>query len=176
MDWKAVVSTVAPWIGTALGGPLGGAAVGAVADALGLSDKTEASIKAALSGVTAEQMLAIKNADQAFSVKMQELGYANIEALASIAAKDRQDARAMMVATRSFMPALLSVIIVIWFLGILTGMMTGTLKVQPENQYLVLLLGTLATAFGGVMAFWMGTTSDSGRKTELLAQTDAIKK
>lgn len=176
MDWKALIGTVAPWMATAVTGPLGGMAVTAISDALGLSDKTESSIKAALSGVTAEQMLALKNADQAFSVKMQELGYANIEALANIAAKDRQSAREMMIATRSFMPALLSIIVVVWFLAILTGMMTGYFKVQPENQYLVLLLGTLATAFGVVMAFWMGTTSDSGRKTELLAQTDAIKK
>lgn len=27
MDWKTVVKTVSPWIGTALGGPLGGIAV-----------------------------------------------------------------------------------------------------------------------------------------------------
>jgi len=41
MDWKSIVSTVAPWIASAVTGPLGGLAVGAVADALGLSDKTE---------------------------------------------------------------------------------------------------------------------------------------
>jgi hypothetical protein len=40
MDWKSIVSTVAPWIGTALGGPLGGMAVEAAAKALGISEKT----------------------------------------------------------------------------------------------------------------------------------------
>ena len=52
MDWKSIVSTVAPWIGTALGGPRGGMAVSAIADALGLSDKAEETIKQALSGAS----------------------------------------------------------------------------------------------------------------------------
>ena len=52
MDWKSIVSTVAPWIGTARGGPLGGMAVSAIADALGLSDKAEETIKQALSGAS----------------------------------------------------------------------------------------------------------------------------
>ena len=58
MDWKSVISTVAPWIGTTLGGPLGGLAITAVAEALGLSDKTEDAIKAAITGATPEHLLA----------------------------------------------------------------------------------------------------------------------
>lgn len=80
MEWKQVVGAVAPWIGTALGGPLGGMAVAAVADALGLSEKTEAAIQQAISGATPEQMLAIKQADQQFAARMQELGFANQQA------------------------------------------------------------------------------------------------
>jgi hypothetical protein len=168
MDWKSLVSTVAPWIGAALGGPLGSAAVGAVADALGLSDKTEETIKNALAGVSPEQMLALKNADQAFSLKMQELGYKQVSDLEAIAAGDRKDARDMQKITRSVVPAALSISVTLGYFLILVGMMTGWLHVS-DSQALLLMLGSLSTGWGVVMAFWFGTTHDSGRKTELLA-------
>lgn len=173
MDWKALVGTVAPWIGAALGGPLGSAAAGAVSDALGLSDKTEASIKAALSGVTPEQMLALKNADQAFALKMQELGYKQVADLEAIAAGDRKDARDMQKTTRSLVPAMLSVGVTLGYFAILIGMMTGTLKVS-DSQALLLMLGSLSTGWGVVMAFWFGTTNSSSEKTRLLAKAQPI--
>ena len=172
MDWKALVGTVAPWIGTALGGPLGGAAIGAVADALGLSDKTESSIKAALSGVTPEQMLALKNADQAFALKMQELGYENQEKLAALAVDNTKDARAMQTGTRSKIPAALAGLVTCGFFGILVGMLHGSLT-ATDNQALLIMLGALGAAWGNVMNFYFGSTSESGRKTELLAQAPA---
>lgn len=175
MDWKALVGTVAPWIGAALGGPLGSAAIGAAADALGLSDKTEETIKNALAGVTPEQMLALKNADQAFAVKMQELGYKQAADLEAIAAGDRKDARDMQKTTRSPVPAMLSVGVTLGYFIILIGMMTGWLKVS-DSQALLLMLGSLGTGWGVVMAFWFGTTHDSGRKTELLAQSTPASK
>ena len=174
MDWKSIVSTIAPWIGTALGGPLGGAAVGAVADALGLSDKTEASIKAALSGVTPEQMLAIKNADQTFQVKMQELGYANVEKLAALAVDNTKDARAMQVQVRSPVPAVLAVLITLGFFGILVGMLGGWLT-ATDNQALLIMLGALGAAWGAIVNYYFGSSADSGRKTELLAQSEPLK-
>ena len=75
MDWQALLKTVAPWIGTAIGGPLGGMALSAAASALGVSDKTAEGLKAALAGTTPEQMLALKKADQDFALQMQALGF-----------------------------------------------------------------------------------------------------
>lgn len=164
-DWKSLVGTVAPWIGTALGGPLGGMAVTAIGSALGLDVKTEDSIKQALAGVTPEQMLALKNADNAFSLQMQELGFKNEADLEKIAADDRGSARSMQIASKSMMPAVLSVIVVTGFLGLLTGMMLGKLTVS-DSQALLIMLGALGAAFGGVMQFWFGTTHDSGKKTD----------
>ena len=104
MDWKSLVSTVAPWIGTALGGPLGGLAVNAIGSALGLDSKSEDTIKQALAGVTPDQMLALKKADQDFQVTMQAMGFKNIETLAQLAVDNTKDARAMQTATRSNVP------------------------------------------------------------------------
>lgn len=169
MDWKSIIGTVAPWISTALTGPLGGLAVGAAADALGLSEKTEGALKAALSGVTPEQMLALKNADQAFSLRMQELGFKQITDLEAIAAADRKDARDMQKTVRSPVPAVLSIAVTVGYFGILIGMMSGAFK-AGDSQALLLMLGSLSTAWGIVMSFWFGSTAGSFEKSKLLAQ------
>ena len=167
MDWQALIKTVAPWAGAALGGPLGGLAIGAVADALGLSDKTESALKTALGGATPEQLLAVKTADQAFALQMQQLGFANAEKLAALATDNTAGARAMQTATRSNIPAALAVLITVGFFGILIGMMAGRLS-ATDNQALLILLGGLSAAWGAVVNFYYGSSADSHRKTEML--------
>ena len=172
MDWKNVISTVAPWIGTALGSPLGGMAVSAIADALNLDDKTEGAIKTALSGASPEQLLALKNADQEFALRMQEIGFKNEQALAALAVDNTKDARDLQKVTRSWVPSALSIIITLGFLGILVGMMSGELT-SSDNQALLIMLGALGAAFGAVINYWLGSTMGSSRKTELIAQAPA---
>lgn len=172
MDWTSIIKTVAPWIGTALGGPLGGMAVEAAANALGVSEKTTDAVKQALAGVTPDQMLALKKADQDFQLQMQALGFKQVADLEAIAAGDRKDARDMQRTTRSWVPAALSGIVTVGFLGLLAGMMFGVLKVS-DSQALLLMLGSLSTGWGMVMAFWFGTTHDSGRKTDMLASASS---
>jgi hypothetical protein len=172
MDWKNIIATVAPWIGTALGGPLGGMAVEAAANALGLSDKTADAVKGAIMGASPETLLALKEADQSFALQMQALGFQNLKDMEAIAAADRDSARDMMTATRSWVPAALSGFVTIGYFTILIGLMSGKLEIS-DSQAMLLMLGSLTTAWGVVMAFWFGTTADSGRKTELLAKAPA---
>jgi hypothetical protein len=174
MDFVAILKTVAPWIGTALGGPLGGLAVEAATSALGLSDKTTGALKAALGGATAEQMLALKKADQDFAVKMQELGFKQTADLEAIAAGDRASARDMQKVNHSPVPALLTCFVV----GAFTATLVLLLKfdVPATNRDIVVyMIGQLSGGFTSALAFWLGTTRDSGRKTELLAQAPAVK-
>lgn len=170
MDWTKLVSTVAPWIGTALGGPLGGMAVEAAANALGLTDKTVDSVKQALAGVTPDQMLALKKADQDFALQMQALGFKNVADMEAIAAGDRNSARRMQTAKPSPVPALLTCFVV----GAFTATLVLLLKfdVPATNRDIVVyMIGQLSGGFTSALAFWLGTTRDSGRKTELLAQS-----
>ena len=170
MDWTKLISTVAPWIGTALGGPLGGMAVEAAATALGLSTKTVDSVKQALAGVTPEQMLALKQADQNFALQMQALGFKNVADMEAIAAGDRDSARRMQTAKPSPVPALLTCFVV----GAFTATLVLLLKfdVPATNRDIVVyMIGQLSGGFTSALAFWLGTTRDSGRKTELLAQS-----
>lgn len=174
MSFTDIIKTVAPWIGTALGGPLGGMAVEAAANALGVSEKTTDAVKQALAGVTPDQMLALKKADQDFALQMQALGFKQITDLEAIAAGDRKDARDMQKSVRSPVPAILSISVTVGYFGILAGMMTGILK-TTDSQALLLMLGSLSTAWGCVMAFWFGTTRGSEVKTELLAKASPVK-
>lgn len=173
MDFTSVIKTVAPWIGTALGGPLGGLAVEAATSALGLSDKTSDGLKNALAGVTQADLLALKKADQDFAVTMQTLGYKQVSDLEAIAAGDRKDARDMQKALQSNVPAILSVLVTSGFFSLLLGMMMGWLKVS-DSQALILMLGSLSTGWGMVMAFWFGTTHESGKKTDIIAQSPPV--
>jgi hypothetical protein len=169
MDFTSIVKTVAPWIGTALGGPLGGLAVEAAAKALGASEHTTDALKTALSGATPEQMLALKQADNAFALQMQALGFKQATDLENIAASDRKDARAMAVQTHSPVPALLSILVTVGYFGTLIGMMMGWLKVS-DSQALLIMIGSLTTAWGMVMSFWFGTTRGSADKNLALVQ------
>lgn len=174
MDYLQILKVVSPWIASAIGGPLGGIAVEAAANALGLGSKTTDAIKGALSGATPEQMLALKQADQAFALQMQQLGFKQIADLEAIAAGDRKDARAMQVSTASMIPALLTCFVV----GSFTATLILLLKfdVPTTNRDIVVyMIGQLSGGFTSALAFWLGTTRDSGRKTELLAQSTPAK-
>lgn len=173
MDWKNIVKTVAPWIGTAIGGPLGGMAVEAAANALGLSDKTVDAVKQALSGATPEQMLALKKADQDFALQMQALGFKQITDLEAIAAGDRKDARSMQVANKSAVPAVLTWFLVLSFVGTLVGLFS--LTVPPTNRDIVVyMVGQLSGFTAAAVAFWLGTTRQSENKTELIAKAPPL--
>lgn len=179
MDWKNVVGKVAPTLATALGGPLGGAAVEAIAKALGLTEKTEAAIKDTLAGTTPEQLLALKNADNAFAVRMEELGLKREELsfgaekdTLSIAAGDRDSARKREVAVGDSTARNLAYAITAGFFGILFALMFGGNFGNTEILYV--MLGALGSAWAGVIAYYFGSTAGSQKKTELLAKAQPV--
>ena len=174
MNFAEVIRTVAPWIGTAIAGPLGGIAVEAAANALGLSEKSLDAVKQAIAGASPEQMLALKQADQNFALQMQALGFKQISDMETIAAGDRDSARKMQAINKSNVPALLTCFVV----GAFTTTLILLLKfdVPATNRDIVVyMIGQLSGGFTSALAFWLGTTRDSGRKTELLAQSGPVK-
>jgi len=172
MTWKTVISSVAPWIGTALGGPLGGMAVSAAADALGLSDKTEAAIKQAMGGVSQADLLALKQADQQFALRMQEIGYQNTQALERIAFEDRDSARNREMATGDRTPqVLVFCLLLAW---VIANILLFTYAIPEGNRELLSrALGSLDTLLGLAFAYFYGSTSGGKLKSELLAKTPA---
>src|SRR6267378_533577 len=138
-NWKALISNIAPMLGAALGGPLGGIAMTAIGGALGLDKSTEDTVSKALlsPNLTAEQMVAVKNADNDFTLKMQALGFDHVDKLAELNqrameadVKDRQGARDMQTGTKSFTVPLLAYLIVGSFIGMVGMSLTGYSHVE----------------------------------------------
>jgi len=164
MEW---LKTIAPTIATALGGPLAGMAVSAVAKAIGVSpDEVQDVISSGK--LTAEQVASIQLAELELKKQAQSM---NLD-FAKLIAEDKQSARNMQIATKSWIPALLAVFVTIGFFGILLGLMTEHFK---TSDALMLMLGSLATAWTGVMAFYFGSSASSQAKTELLAKSEPAK-
>ena len=164
MEW---LKTIAPTIATALGGPLAGMAVSAVAKAIGVSpDEVQDVISSGK--LTAEQVASIQLAELELKKQAQSM---NLD-FAKLIAEDKQSARDMQIATNSWIPALLAVFVTIGFFGILLGLMTEHFK---TSDALMLMLGSLATAWTGVMAFYFGSSASSQAKTELLAKSEPAK-
>jgi hypothetical protein len=164
MEW---LKTIAPTIATALGGPLAGMAVSAVAKAIGVSpDEVQSVISSGK--LTAEQVASIQLAELELKKQAQSM---NLD-FAKLIAEDKKSARDMQIATKSWIPALLAVFVTIGFFGILLGLMTEHFK---TSDALMLMLGSLATAWTGVMAFYFGSSASSQAKTELLAKSEPAK-
>lgn len=171
-----VVKKLAPTIATVLGGPLAGGAVMALESVFGITPKPEASIDdrqatiaAAISGATPEQLAAMRAKDQDYSLQMAQAGFKNTETLASLAVEDRASARAMQISTKSLTAPFLALFVTLGFFGVLSVMMFYQLP-QATHDALMLMLGSLGTAWTGVIAYYFGSSAGSDRKTELMAQ------
>lgn len=77
------ISKALPWIGTALGGPLGGGVATFVANALGLSDSTQATVKDTLTNMLGnpEQVAKLKEIELSYQAHCLDLGYKSIKDL-----------------------------------------------------------------------------------------------
>lgn len=84
MNTSEVIKSILPWIGTALGGPLGGLAASFVGDKLGMSSASVETVKNVLSGMTGAELAALKTTDYDFQHKMAEMGYVHIEKLEAL--------------------------------------------------------------------------------------------
>ena len=167
MDW---LKTLAPLLGTALAGPLGGAAVGFIADKLGIESKTIEAVQEALDSgkMTADQVASLKVAE----IEFRRFLEANKIDLERIAAADRGAARQMQQATQSAVPAALTFVITLGFFGVLGAMLYDDSVINSPP--LLIMLGSLGTAWTSAIAFWFGTTRGSAEKTSLLLNTTKV--
>lgn len=167
MDWKNVISTLAPTVASAFGGPLAGAVVTAMGDILGVSGANQDTIRNAIESgsLTGEQVAKIKELELKLQAEEQERGfrYADLEF------RDRDSARNMMIQTGAKTPAILTWAIVLIVMGLEGTLLFGH---KPDVSDIVLgrIMGTLDTSLALVLAYWFGTTNGSARKTDLLNQ------
>ena len=169
MDW---LKQLAPLLGTALGGPLGGAAASFIADKLGIESKTIEAVTEVLNSgkMTPDQIAGLKAAEVDFQKFCQE----NQIKREQLEAADRDSARSMQVQTRSNMPAILTCLVTAGYFAVLGWMLYDPTPIK-ESGPLLLLLGALSSTWGAACAFWFGTTSGSQQKNNLLAQSTPVK-
>lgn len=164
MSWKQIVAQVAPTIGTALGGPLGGMAAAAICGALGLpAGSKDTDIEKQLVG-NPDKLLELKKADIAFQQRLAEL---EID-LEKVHAEDRSSARQREVQIKDKMPAVLAVAVVLLF-AITLGWMLAYGLPESGGEALLIMLGTLGAAFGAIVQYYYGSSSGSEQKNSILA-------
>ena len=165
MDW---LKQIAPTIATAMGGPLAGMAVSAISKAIGVDPEKVGDLISS-NKLTADQIAQVKIAEIELQKQAQELGL-NFEKLE---VEDRKSARSMQAATRSIVPPLLAAIITIGFFGSLGMMLFG--KVDGSNPTILMMLGSLSTAWTGIIAYYFGSSAGSQAKTDLLSKAGPVK-
>jgi hypothetical protein len=131
---------------------------------LGKPDGSEQELTEAAARATPEQLLALKQAEQDFAVKMREL---DID-LERIANEDRSSARNREVATRDWTPRVLAGLVTGGYFGVLFYMLKNGLPQHGGSEAMLVMLGTLGTAWGGIMAYYFGSSAGSKAKDEAM--------
>ena len=160
MDW---LKQIAPTIATALGGPLAGMAVSAISKAIGVDPEKVGDLISS-NKLSADQIAQVKIAEIELQKQAQELGL-NFEKLE---VEDRKSARDMQSITKSIMPPLLAGAVTIGFFSIMVMMFFN--KIDDSNPAILMMLGSLGTAWTGIIAYYFGSSAGSQAKTDLLSK------
>lgn len=166
MSW---IESIAPTIATALGGPLAGMAVEAVSKAIGV-DPSEVQNTINSGKMTADQIASLQTAEIALKARAQEMGL-DFEKLA---VADRTSARQMQISTNSFIPPILSIMIVVAWSAVQYFLLTHI--IDPSMRELIArVLGTLDGALMLVLSFYFGSSSGSQAKDTMIHNSTPTK-
>jgi len=164
--WFQSIIKFAPTVATALGGPLAGAAMNVIKGALNLpADAGDAAIEAAMEQATPADFLALKKGEQEFLALMREYDIKEDD----LVYKDIADARAMRVATKDWMPGILTGIALTFFFTLAFAVMYNLEIVTGESKdFAFYLFGVASGWVTQGMSFFLGSSKGSQRKTDML--------
>ena len=162
MSWKDIVKAVAPTLGVALGGPMGGAATKFLTDKLlGDNGGNSEDIESFILGASPEQLAELKKIDNEFKIKMRDL---NIDVF-ELESKDRDSARGLY-RVNVWPQIVLSAIFIIGYFAILYMLFSGEVSISESQRDVVnILLGVLTAAVPQILSFWFGSSLGSKEKT-----------
>ncbi len=154
--FKNIIGAVAPTLGTAIGGPMGGMAANMIADVLGVPNDQK-SIETAIQNATPEQMLELKKAEQAFEVQMKEL---DVDVF-KLETQDKQNARSMF--SKDWTARIIGLFTIGGFLGYIF-LVTLQPPEQNSEALINLVLGYLGGLASAIISFYFGAshTPDKG--------------
>ena len=153
---RNIISTIAPALGSALGTPLGGAAVSMIADKLGVPNNQK-SVEKAIQEATPEQLLELKKGEKEFEVKMKEL---EVDVF-RLETEDVQDARKTF--SKDWTSKFLGLIVIGGFMGYIF-----LVTIQPPEQnseaLINLVLGYLGGLASAVISFYFGASHKNDKE------------
>jgi len=88
--------------------------------------------------------------------------------LERIASADRDSARKREVDTKDWTPRILAWLVTAGYFGVLFYMLTNGLPTTGGSEAMLVMLGTLGTAWGGIMAYYFGSSAGSKEKTDAI--------
>ena len=147
---KGLIGAVAPTLGQALGGPLGGAAAQTIASVLGCKPD-EKSIANAVQAATPEQLAEIKKAELDFQVQMKKL---DVDVFA-LEAEDVQHAR--LAFKGDWTPKFIAVACVLFFGGYI-ALVTLQDPAANDDGIVNLVLGYLGGIVSSIISFYYGAS------------------
>lgn len=184
MDLKTLAETIArlgaPLIGTVLGGPAG-SAIGSIiaAEFGGNSNNLDDLVSKINSDPNAASKLAEIQSNQKIQLQNIAMQMAANDLKAetdrqAIAADDSASARKMKADTKSYMPEMMSVIIM---LGMSVCIWIASQVNEPANNQdiLYMLFGSVSSAFGAVVQFWLGSSAGSKIKDATIHKMTNLK-
>ena len=147
----SVIGAVAPTLGTALGGPMGGMAAKMISEVLGVPNTPKA-IEKAMAEATPEQMLELKKTEQAFELQMKEL---EVDVFA-LETADIQDARGKF--SKDWTARIIGVAVVGGFMGYIF-LVTLQPPEQNSEALINLVLGYLGGLASAIISFYFGASN-----------------
>lgn len=168
MDWMTTLKQLAPTVASAFLGPLGGTAVAAIGNVLGVSDATQDKIAQVIANgqLTPEQISEIKKLELQYQENEKERGFKYAE----LEFKDRDSARVNNTAggTQKMLFGLSLVLLVVTLGSEVTVLFKGLPADVPEI-IVGRVLGLMDSVALMVLAYHYGSSQGSAAKTELLA-------
>jgi hypothetical protein len=169
---KAILATVAPVIGTALGGPFGGLAGTLLSKALGTNDPKQ--IEAAITSTDPDILLKLKQADSDFKEQMAALGISEEK----LSYDDMASARAREVAVRDSTPRQLAWMIIGGFIVVSCAQLIAIMGWPdvitriPGQGWLLIgnVSGYLANEAKQCAGYYFGSSAGSAQKTDALTE------
>lgn len=165
-----ILRTVAPTVALAVGGPFGQLASAAVSAVLGTPAGDDKAAEAALLTATPDQLLALKKAENDFQLQMKNLGIQEEK----LTFDDIANARAREIAVKDKTPEILAYLITVGFFAILSYLLVEGKPAQGGDVMLV-LVGSLGTAWTGIVAYYFGSSAGSAAARDTLSKIAVTK-
>ena len=150
---KNLLGAVAPTLGTALGGPMGGMAANVISEVLGVPNNPKA-IEKGIADATPEQLAEIKKAELAFEAEMKKL---EVDVFA-LEAQEKQDARRHF--SKDWTARIIGVGIIGGFLGYIF-LVTLQPPEQNSEALINLVLGYLGGLASAIISFYFGASNST---------------